>query len=225
MPATHLFLILIPMAYLIGSIPFGLLVGFAKGIDVRAGGSGNIGATNVGRQLGKKYFFYVFFLDMLKSLVPMAIASAVVHHFWADPRDVPLYIYVLWLCVGFAAVMGHMFSVFLKFKGGKGVATSAGVMLGLWPYFTLPGFLAILVFIVVFFATRYVSLGSMIGACSFPIFYTIVGTLRGWSPLHKQLPLLLFSILIAAMIVYKHRTNIQRLLAGTENRFVKKPTV
>jgi glycerol-3-phosphate acyltransferase PlsY len=223
MTATHLFFILIPFAYVIGSIPFGLLVGFAKGIDVRKGGSGNIGATNVGRQLGKKYFFYVFFLDLLKSLIPMAIASAIVSRLAPEQRDFKLY--VLWLCVGFAAVMGHMFSVFLKFKGGKGVATSAGVMLGLWPYFTLPGFLAILVFIVVFMATRYVSLGSMLGACSFPIFYVIVGTIEGWSPLHKQLPLLIFAILIAVMIVYKHRTNIQRLLAGTENRFVKKASL
>jgi acyl phosphate:glycerol-3-phosphate acyltransferase len=221
MTATHVLFILIPIAYLIGSIPFGLLVGFAKGIDVRAGGSGNIGATNAGRQLGKKFFFIVFFLDLLKSLIPMAIASAVVSRIPPGERDSK--IYLLWLCVGFAAVMGHMFSVFLKFKGGKGVATSAGVMLGLWPYFTLPGFLAIAVFIVVFMATRYVSLGSMLGACSFPIFYVIVGSIERWSPLHKQLPLLIFSILIAAMIVYKHRTNIQRLLAGTENRFVKKP--
>ena len=222
MTATNVFLILIPIAYVIGSIPFGLLVGLAKGIDVRKGGSGNIGATNVGRQLGKKYFFYVFFLDMLKSLIPMAIASAVVHRIPTEQRDSKLYL--LWLCVGFAAVMGHMFSVFLKFKGGKGVATSAGVMLGLWPYFTLPGFLAIVVFIIVFMATRYVSLSSMLGACSFPILYVIVGTLHGWNPLHEQRPLLIFSILIAAMIVYKHRTNIQRLLDGTENRFAKKPT-
>lgn len=220
MTATTVLLILIPIAYVIGSIPFGLLVGLAKGIDVRKGGSGNIGATNVGRQLGKKFFFIVFFLDMLKSLIPMAIASAIVARIPVEQRDFKLYL--LWLCVGFAAVMGHMFSVFLKFKGGKGVATSAGVMLGLWPYFTLPGFLAIVVFIVVFMATRYVSLGSMLGACSFPIFYVIVGLMKRWSPLHDQLPLLIFAILIALMIVYKHRTNIQRLLAGTENRFVKK---
>jgi glycerol-3-phosphate acyltransferase PlsY len=223
MTVTHVFFILVPLAYVIGSIPFGLLVGFAKGIDVRKGGSGNIGATNVGRQLGKKYFFYVFFLDLLKSLIPMAIASAIVSRITPEQRDT--HIYLLWLCVGFAAVLGHMFSVFLKFKGGKGVATSAGVMLGLWPYFTLPGFLAIVVFIVVFMATRYVSLGSMLGACSFPILYVIVGIFEGWDPLHKQLPLLIFAILIALMIVYKHRTNIQRLLAGTENRFVKKASV
>src|SRR5689334_25263012 len=176
MSPDHVLLLLIPVAYLLGSIPFGLLVGKAKGIDVRTAGSGNIGATNVGRLLGKRYFFLVFFLDLLKSFVPVAIASAVVHRIPEPQRDWRLYL--LWLLVGFAAVLGHMFSVFLKFKGGKGVATSAGVMLGLWPYFTLPGFLAIVVFIVVFMATRYVSLGSMLGACSFPVFYVIVGLLK-----------------------------------------------
>src|SRR5437868_14342713 len=103
----------------------------------------------------------------------MLIASALVQRVPPAQRDA--HVYLLWLCVGFAAVMGHMFSVFLKFKGGKGVATSAGVMLGLWPYFTLPGFLAIVVFIIVFMATRYVSLGSMLGGCPFPVFYIMVG--------------------------------------------------
>src|SRR5262245_34890410 len=116
-------LILIPIAYLIGSIPFGLLVGFAKGIDVRTAGSKNIGATNVARLLGKKYFFLVFFLDMGKSLIPMLIASALVHRIAERNWTVHL----LWLGVGFAAVLGHMFSLFLRFKGGKGVATSAGM--------------------------------------------------------------------------------------------------
>src|SRR5436309_2543409 len=120
---------LIPIAYLLGAIPFGLIVGRMHGIDVRTAGSGNIGATNVGRLLGKKFFFLVFFLDLLKSFVPMLIASLIVHRLDAAPRDRTTYL--LWLLVGFAAVVGHMFSVFLGFRGGKGVATSAGVMLGL----------------------------------------------------------------------------------------------
>src|SRR3954453_13615242 len=111
-------------AYLVGSIPFGLIVGLAKGIDVRKAGSGNIGATNVGRLLGKRFFFLVFFLDLLKSLLPMLVASFAVHRIPAEQRDAR--VYLLWLLVGFAAVIGHMFSMFLKFKGGKGVATSAG---------------------------------------------------------------------------------------------------
>jgi glycerol-3-phosphate acyltransferase PlsY len=132
-------LILIPIAYFVGAVPFGLIVGRMRGIDVRTSGSGNIGATNVGRLLGKRYFFLVFFLDLLKSFVPMAIASWVVHRIPEPQRDWRLYL--VWLLVGFAAVLGHMFSVFLKFKGGKGVASSAGMMLGLAPYYTLPGLL------------------------------------------------------------------------------------
>jgi glycerol-3-phosphate acyltransferase PlsY len=212
---------LIPLAYLIGSIPFGLLIAKRRGIDPRTAGSGNIGATNVGRLLGKRFFFIVFFLDMGKSLVPMLIASAIVHGIPEASRHRT--IYLLWLLVGIAAVLGHMFSLFLKFKGGKGVATSAGVMLGLVPYFTGPGLIAIAAFIVVFFLTRYVSLGSMIGACVFPASYLLMGLVRGWDVTGDQLPLLVLSCLLAAMIIFRHRTNIQRLLNGTENRFVKKP--
>src|SRR5215210_8451219 len=107
MTATTLLLLLIPLAYLVGSIPFGLIVGLARGVDVRTAGSGNIGATNVGRLLGKKFFFFVFFLDMLKSLVPMAIASWIVGRIPVAERDWSLYL--MWLLVGFAAVIGHMF--------------------------------------------------------------------------------------------------------------------
>jgi glycerol-3-phosphate acyltransferase PlsY len=214
-------LILIPLAYLIGSIPFGLLVGFARGIDVRTAGSGNIGATNVARLLGKKFFFLVFLLDLGKSLVPMLIASAMVH-----PRDLRDWVvYVLWLGVGFAAVLGHMFSVFLKFKGGKGVATSAGMMLGLFPYYTLPGAIAIGVFILVFLIWDMISLGSIVAACSFPIIYLLLGLIRGWDVFGQQLPLLIFACVIALLITYKHRANIARIRAGTENKFRKSRSV
>ena len=214
-------IILIPIAYLIGSIPFGLIIGKMRGVDVRTAGSGNIGATNVGRLLGKKFFFLVFFLDLLKSFVPMAIASIVVHQVPEASRD--WQIYLLWLLVGFAAVMGHMYSIFLRFKGGKGVATSAGVMLGLIPYYTYPGLLGVLVFIVAFMATRYISVGSMAGAIAFPILYVLVGQVRGWPVLHEQLPLLIFGVLMALLIVWKHRSNISRLMAGTEHRFTRAP--
>lgn len=215
-------LVLVPIAYVIGSIPFGLVVGKWRGIDVRAAGSGNIGATNVGRLLGKRYFFLVFFLDLLKSFIPMAIASAIVHRIPEANRDWRLYL--LWLLVGFAAVLGHMFSLFLRFKGGKGVASSAGMMLGLMPYYTLPGLLGIVVFILVFALTRYVSLGSIVSACAFPLLYLLLAQAMHWPVFGNQLPLLIFAVLIAAMIVYKHRSNIRRLLTGTENKFVKKPT-
>jgi len=217
MTATQSLLLLIPIAYLVGAIPFGLIVGLSRGVDVRTAGSGNIGATNVGRLLGKQFFFLVFFLDLLKSLIPMAIASWIVSRIPNAERGWPLYL--TWLLVGFAAVMGHMFSVFLKFRGGKGVATSAGVVLGLYPYFTLAGLAVIGVFIVVFFATRYISLGSIVAACAFPLAYFAIGRARGWAVLGDQLPLLVFAIVMGGMIVWKHRSNIARLRAGTESRF------
>ena len=217
MPPAQLLLILIPIAYLVGSVPFGLIVGLSKGVDPRKAGSGNIGATNVARLLGKRFFFVVFTLDLCKSLVPMLIASALAHRVPPEQRDATLYL--LWLLVGFAAVIGHMFSVFLKFTGGKGVATSAGVMLGLWPYFTWPGLVAIALFIVVFYVWRYISLGSITGATAFPVAYLIIGLSRGWPVLGSQLPLMIFGLLMAGLIVYKHRANIARLRAGTEPRF------
>jgi glycerol-3-phosphate acyltransferase PlsY len=213
-------LILIPLAYLVGSIPFGLIVGLAKGVDPRKGGSGNIGATNVARLLGKRWFFVVFTLDMCKSLVPMLIASAVAHGVPEAQRDWT--IYLLWLLVGFAAVLGHMFSVFLKFTGGKGVATSTGVVLGLWPYFTWPGLVAIVAFVVVFYAWRYISLGSIVGAVAVPVAYLLIGQSRGWPVFGSQLPLLIFGTLLALLIIYKHRSNIGRLRAGTEPRFASR---
>src|SRR6266545_8132773 len=135
---------LIPLAYLIGSIPFGLVVGLAKGIDPRTAGSGNIGATNLGRLLGGRYFALVFTLDLLKGLLPTVIAGALLKF---APHN--LQEYLLWLAVAAAAIVGHMFSLFLRFKGGKGVATSAGVVLGIFPYYTWAGFLAIATWLLV----------------------------------------------------------------------------
>lgn len=213
-------MLLIPIAYVIGSVPFGLLIGKWRGVDVRTAGSRNIGATNVGRLLGKKFFFLVFFLDLLKSFVPMLIASLIVREIPEPDRG--RQIYLLWLLVGFAAVLGHMFSLFLRFKGGKGVATSAGLMLGLIPYYALPGLLAIVVFILIFFPTRYVSLGSITSACAFPVLFLLLGWVRGWDVAGAQLPLAVFAFLIAFLIVWKHRSNISRLLAGTENKIKSK---
>jgi len=214
MTASQLILLMIPAAYLLGSVPFGLLVGWTRGIDVRKAGSGNIGATNVGRLLGKKFFFVVFFLDMLKSLVPMLVAG----HFAHRSSVITPTLYFEWLLVGFAAMFGHMFSVFLKFTGGKGVATSAGIILGLWPFYTQPAFITLTIFVVVLYTTRYMSIASISAAISFPVCYLTMATLRQWDPFGHQWPLTLFSLLLATLVVYKHRTNIQRLRAGTENR-------
>jgi acyl phosphate:glycerol-3-phosphate acyltransferase len=212
-------LILIPLSYLLGSIPFGLLVGLAKGIDVRTAGSRNIGATNVRRLLGNKFGYLVFFLDLGKSFVPMVIASLIVRHIPNQNWQV----YLLWLSVGFAAVLGHMFSVFLKFKGGKGVASSAGMMLGLYPYYTTPGLIAIGIFVVVLILGNMISLGSIVAAGLFPVIYLLLGLYKNWPVFGSQLPLLIFACLIAILIALKHRTNIARIRAGTENKFRKPP--
>src|SRR3954465_10260195 len=116
-PTVQNLLILVPIAYVLGSVPFGLIVGLAKGIDPRKAGSGNIGATNIGRLLGGRFFAIVFTLDFLKGLLPTLAASWVVHR---TENALVASIYLLWLTVGFAAILGHMFSAFLGFKGGKG---------------------------------------------------------------------------------------------------------
>jgi glycerol-3-phosphate acyltransferase PlsY len=221
MPPTHRWLLaLIPIAYVVGSIPFGLIVGRAKGIDPRKAGSGNIGATNLGRLLGGRYFALVFTLDLLKGLLPMLAAAAVVRRYVSGSPDAS--IYFLWLLVGFTAILGHMFSVFLRFKGGKGVATSCGVILGLFPYYTWPALVVLAIWVVLFFATRYVSLASICASVAFPLAYASMAITLGWPMLHQQLPLLAFAVLVAAMITYKHRANIARLRAGTELRIARK---
>jgi glycerol-3-phosphate acyltransferase PlsY len=216
MTSAQQVLLLIPVAYVLGSVPFGLIVGKSKGVDPRTAGSGNIGATNVGRLLGKRFFFFVFLLDLLKGLLPMLAAAWVLRGAPDEPKK-----FVLWLLVGFAAILGHMFSLFLGFKGGKGVATSSGVILGLFPYFTIPGLIGLALWAAVFKTTRYVSLASMVAAVAFPVLYVLIGLSRGWPVFGAQWPLLAFAVLVAAMIVYKHRGNIARLRAGTENRFEK----
>ena len=213
---------LISIAYLIGSIPFGLVVGLAKGIDPRKAGSGNIAATNLGRLLGAGEVFFGARLyarpaERIDSGRRRRPGSAVAKR-RSHQKD-----YLLWLAVGFAAIFGHMFSLFLKFKGGKGVATSCGVLLGVFPYFTLPGLVAIAVWLVLFKLTRYVSVASIFGSLVFPVAYAGVAIAREWHPFNEQLPLLIFAALVALMIVYKHRGNIARLRAGTENRFGPNP--
>ena len=217
MSLTAQMLVLAAVAYLVGSIPFGLLVGRAKGIDPRTSGSGNIGATNLGRLLGGKYFALVFTLDLLKGLLPMLVAAWLLRHLATHEKP-----YLLWMTVGAGAILGHLFPVYLKFKGGKGVATSTGVVLGLWPFYTYPGFAVVLVFLIVFAISRTVSLGSIASSIGFPICYVLIGLALGWPVFGEQLPLLIFATVLGSLIVYRHRKNIVRLLNGTESSFRKK---
>lgn len=215
--------LLLPIAYMLGSIPFGLVVGRLKGVDITRHGSGNIGATNVGRLLGRKYFYLVFLLDMLKGLLPMLAAMVLLSDAslseTGETRELSRNQYIMWLSVGFAAIIGHMFSAFLKFRGGKGIATSSGVLLGLYPYFTWPGLGVFLIWLITFKLTRYVSVASILAAISFPALYIGMGLWLGWPLTENQLPLVIFAVLVAILIVFKHRSNIRRLMEGTEPHY------
>ncbi|MFH1380137.1 MAG: glycerol-3-phosphate 1-O-acyltransferase PlsY [bacterium] len=184
-------------AYVIGSIPSGYLIAqFSKGIDIRDFGSGNIGTTNVFRTLGLGPGIATLAFDMMKGFLPIMAVRA----FLPDAH-------ILHLLTGFAAISGHNWSIFLNFKGGKGVATAAGVFFGI---LTLPTFVSLIVFIVVFIASRYVSLASISASATLPLATLIFG---------KPLILVLFAFIICGLIIYKHWPNIQRLREGKENRF------
>lgn len=213
--------LLVPAAYVAGSIPFGLIVGLSKGVDPRKAGSGNIGATNVGRLLGGRYFAIVFVLDVLKGLLPTLAAGLVLAR---SGQPMTAGAYGMWLAVGFAAIAGHMFSPFLGFRGGKGVATSLGMVLGVWPFYTYPGLVAAAAWAAIFWRTRIVSIASIVAALLVPVAYVAFGSALGWPMLGAQWPLLAFAVLVAALIVWKHRSNIARLRAGTENKFAKGST-
>ncbi len=199
-------------AYLVGSIPFAQIIARAHGKDLRTIGSGNIGATNLARAVGRKWGYVCFALDVLKGLIPMVVVRAIV-----GPPGGPSSL-VLWLIVGVAAILGHVFPVFLGFRGGKGVATSFGVALGLWPYFTISGLIALTVWVGAVLIWRYVSLASICGAVVFPV-ALLAGILLApnWS-ISNLWPLLIAAIIIPVFVIVRHRTNIERLLAGTEGR-------
>ena len=192
---TFALFIVIAAAYLIGSIPTGLLLGKAYGIDVRKEGSGNIGATNLYRTVGRKVGIITLIGDCLKGLLPVLLMK-----FSALPPE-----FAAW--VGLAAFCGHVFSVFLKFKGGKGVATALGVFLALAP---LAVAIAIALFAVLMFFWRYVSLGSISAAAIMPLAVFILGENRTVTSV---------TFIIAMIVIWRHHENIKRLLSGSENKF------
>ena len=198
-------------AYVIGSTPFGVIIARAKGVDLRKAGSGNVGATNVGRTIGRKWGYICFALDVAKGLLPVLAAGLLL----GREEDFPtLADQLCWLGVGFGAIAGHVFSFWLRFRGGKGVATSMGVVVGIYPYFTLPGLCALGVWILVTLTSRHVSLGSIAAAASFvPLFVAF-----RWREVGSLWPLLAFACVVVALIVVRHRSNIARLLEGRENR-------
>lgn len=185
------------LSYLIGSIPTGYLMGLmVKRIDIRTVGSKNIGATNVFRILGRRYGIMVLILDILKGVIPIIAARIYFSHEFQ----------IVWILVGMAAVCGHTWTIFLRFKGGKGVATSLGVFLGLAP---VPVLIVIPVFAVILYFTRYVSLGSIVSSLLLsPLVWIFT----------QSLPLLISCIVMTVLIILRHIPNIKRLIKGEENK-------
>lgn len=199
------------LGYLFGSFPAGYIAGRLAGVDVRAHGSGNIGATNVLRVLGKKWGYAVFFVDAFKGFAAVRLTLFLANHL---PAAQPYAEYFA-ILAAVMCIIGHTFPVWLRFKGGKGVATSAGALFGLMP-FVVP--LILLIWIIVFETTRYVSAASIAAAISLPI---VVGLFLRWKFLEGT-ALFYFSILIALLVLWSHRSNFSRLLKGTEQRFSRK---
>lgn len=199
-------------AYLLGSIPFGFLAAKAKGIDIRSVGSGNIGATNAMRVLGKPIGITVLLLDAAKGYVAAAcLAHAVCILVYPKAVDSDLFCNNLSIIAGICAVLGHNYTCWLKFKGGKGIATTAGVYLALAPW---PLLIALGVFILAVVITRYISVGSISAAVALPV--------AVWVMSPHNIFLGVVTTALGVMAIYKHKSNIQRLMVGTENRFGKK---
>ena len=195
-------------SYFLGSVPFGLLAARVKGVDIRKHGSGNIGATNVWRVCGWRYGLPVFVLDVIKGVAAVWLSRWIAVKFSGDAA---------WAGIvgAMACIIGHSFPVWLGFKGGKGVATSLGVFLGLMP---VPSLIALALWFVVFKMSGYVSLASIVAAVALPaaaIIMQFTDWRHGW-------PVSGFAAVVGLLVIVRHRSNIARLRAGTENRFGRK---
>ncbi|MEI6175386.1 MAG: glycerol-3-phosphate 1-O-acyltransferase PlsY [Verrucomicrobiota bacterium] len=230
------------LAFLLGSIPFGLLIAKARGIDIRQHGSGNIGATNVLRVMGKKYGIPCLLLDILKGFVPTLLAISLIR-FAGQPSGIAIQYLLpfaktdnpqflaqsIQVITGLCAILGHNYSPWVGFKGGKGIATTAGVVTALMPAAIL---ILVLIWLILFKITRYVSVASIVAVALVPIITHLGARFHHvhndkslptlWESGTWNKPLFAFSVLVALLGIWKHRSNIQRLIAGTENRFEKK---
>ncbi len=213
----HIILLMLG-AYLVGSIPVGLIVSRLKGVDIRRHGSGNPGATNVGRVLGRKWGLMVFVIDVLKGALS-TIGAGLLHTMLSDAPDQsdPVSRDFILIGAGLCCVVGNLAPVFAGFKGGKGVATSLGVVLGIYPYLTLPALAAFFVWAIVVKLSGYISLGSIIAALSLPLTFVGFAGLSDWT-LADHYPILGMTLIMVVLVFVRHRANIKRLLSGTENR-------
>jgi glycerol-3-phosphate acyltransferase PlsY len=205
------YILVVLVAYLLGSIPTGFLVARARGVDIRVVGSGNIGATNVFRILGKAAGGFVLVVDAAKGWLAVFLVAKLVSG-WFYPEAGSTAQEWFRLCAGVAAILGHNYTCWLHFKGGKGIATSAGVLLALVP---VPLLIVLGIWIIVFALSRYVSLASISASLALPFAAWTVGESR---------TVILVTTTLAALAIYKHKANIKRLFNGTESRIaMKKP--
>jgi glycerol-3-phosphate acyltransferase PlsY len=202
-----IWLAIVILCYLIGSFPSGYLVGKSQGIDIRQHGSGNIGATNVLRVMGKKWGYLVFLCDSLKGFISVKLGMLLAAGAGLD-------ITLAGVVAGICCIIGHNYTFWLQFQGGKGIATSIGVLLAIVPILIV--LIVLLVWLAVFFVWKYVSLASICAALSLPL---IILALFPFVAHGNYTVLLIFSLIVAALAVWRHRSNIDRLLHGEENRF------
>jgi acyl phosphate:glycerol-3-phosphate acyltransferase len=195
------------ISYLIGSIPAGYLVGRLVGVDIRRIGSGNIGATNVLRALGKPYGYAVFLFDFFKGVAAVQLSTLLAYRAHSDRE-------LVGIMAGILCVIGHTYPIWLGFRGGKGVATSAGVLFGLMPIAAL---LVMIVWLVIFQITKYVSVASIGAAVALPLTALLMVSLR-----RTGMALVYFSICLMVVIIWRHRSNLARLRKGTEQSFKRK---
>jgi len=189
-------------AYILGSIPTSYIMGkLIKGIDIRDFGSGNVGATNALRILGTKIGVFTLIIDIGKGFLAVNIARIII----PEPTDLII------ITTGLFAIIGHIFTIFLKFKGGKGVATSAGVFIALVP---VPITIALLVFIITVWLSKFVSLGSILAALTLFISELVINIRNSFT----QIEILVFTFIVALFIIIRHKANIQRLINGNENK-------
>ncbi len=210
-------LILIVISYLVGSISFAMLIAKAHGVDLRKIGSGNLGATNLARACGRNWAYVCFAMDVLKGFAPVLAAKILI-----IPNSPTTVNFCVWLAVGVASIMGHVFPVYHSFKGGKGVATSFGVVLGVWPYLAVPGIIAFAIWAAVVLIWKYISLASVTAAAVFPVILIIFTALIESWHFKNLLPLFIVAVVLCSLVIYLHRSNIKRIIAGTEHKVLQK---
>ena len=208
----HLIILLVA-AYLFGSIPWGFIIGKVNGIDIRKQGSCSTGATNVTRTVGKPWGLFCFFLDFLKGFLPVLCVETFIPNLLDIPDNLCGITVIL---VVLAVVAGHIYPIYLKFKGGKGIATGTGALVAITPPAIICG---LILWVIIFKISRYVSLASIMAAIAVAVL-TIVFAANNFYPI--PLPQQIFVVFLAIFAIYKHSSNIKRLLNGTENRFDKK---